>query len=1341
MKKMISGMLAVSLAAACLPAGLVQADSLTTINGYQSEIRVLMDACHDAGIPTDYEAASLEILNRYVSELSQKPVMAEYVTDACERIGRKTVTDLKAYLAGEKQAFSAVALQNEPVRLLGKDFVGTVLKDGETIQQPVFLNGAGHWKQIRKDLDFLERAGLNYVQSEVSMSEVLREPNPADNWEIVRQIEDTTIVSQSSDWSMRGSYSLCMKDENTDWRLNKLTMVHQKVAVEPSTKYNYLFYVKRKNVPNFWFSVKGKTLKDGCYIRLNQTGEDSSRVLYQGSYTTGADETELDISFVNELGADYIYIDAVALYKDGTTTNLIQNFSFENHTDTGFGINQNVIDEVRSFLEDAEAHHIKVDLLISTHNKPAFLSVLYPELEYSGYGFFSYDPLLETSRQMIKTYLTALMTGIKDCTALNSICLSNEPSFISAYEPERYNPAWREWLINKYQIIENLNDAYQSSYGDFAELDLSEIFTIGRYNAKHPMYADYKSFNEELFAGWHAWVASVVKAVIPDVLVHSKTLNYILGPEDIDPGVRSQMFNGANYELFAEFSDVNGCDSGGTLTTPQKQFIMDMHYDLFESIKKAPVVNSENHIVSENSHHAAQFVYSATWQGAVHGLGASSVWIWDNQYEYAKQENHFDALLQLKPEHLWKLSRATMDLNRLSAEVSALRNADAEVAILYSETARIYSESYLNSVYKAYKAVQNAGERVHFITDTNPEIPETVRLVIVPDAVCVPDGVLDTLAEFDGIKLVLGKQSLSKNEKNQNRDTAAVSQALSGAGVLASQTDGTKMTVPTQETLEYVIGTYVKRFGRTVSVTETDTGDIPSEVSWMSTQHNGKKLVNLCNYGTNPVALTVSGSERWKNLITGEVMKKTLVAEPNVPLLLEETNAAVTKRDGIATSKRLPVTPILKYRSGYKISWVNPDNAHIKKASVYRVDASGAETLVSDTFSTDANAVCSYHDNGTHNGAAYFKILLEFNNASPAAYVLGGVMNASLGGDWSATVNNRSDQTICYQYETGYTRNAHSGNYALSFAANFNSYDSSYVNIKAKNGSYSVEEGKSYRVSFWMQADHVSSLTIKPSILPEKRIIQRIADIDYFPEIRSDWRYYYYDTTAPETATVEGDFRIVFDEMANACTIDDVSIYEIGADGEPTGENLLPEGDFENLDAADCGSLSNLQIIKTDAGTRISWQEPANSNFSAVRLSVNGQQIGKLAKGVSSILLPGLESGDVVSCTPVDVYGIAGKEIQYAYLDYPVKFTKDGAPVAVLKAGENYGISSKMTSGTLYMAFFGADMRLLQVVCVGAETASELTVPQSNQEMYLKTFIWNDAQTPLENGRIWEIQS
>ena len=531
--------------------------------GYAQEIETLSVQCENNNITTDYERASYAIMQRFLQYMSDDAVNGtyvdlEYITNSLEEIYKVTKNDLTAYLNGTKEPKVASKYITDDVSISGKCFSGSVQTKGVTEEKPIFLTGLCGWDLVRRDTDFLSDIGLNLIQTNIKMGDVIADGDPVDDWEVIRTMDSPTVISQDNTTVNDAVYSLKITDSTQTWVLNQYTLVHQKVTVLPNTTYHYGLSAKRSYVTNTWFSIKGK---NGTYKKsLNANYTDTVWQNYDYTYTTGDNETELDFTIITECSAGALYIDSAFVKREGTNDNLLINPSFENRTSTSeYRIIQSSIDDLKSSLAGAEANNVLVDVLISTHNAPALVLGLHPELAYSGYGFFRYNPLLEKSKEIITTYVDALIPAIKDYRSLNSICLTNEPSFITAYEPNTYNPLWQSYLSDLYDgDISKLNAVYQTAYGSFSEIDISQI-NINKYNTCTPMYYDWKNFNDRTFGDWHAWLAAEIKRIAPNVRVHSKAIDYIGGP-DIARW-RSQTYNGINHEIFAEFSDLNGCDT------------------------------------------------------------------------------------------------------------------------------------------------------------------------------------------------------------------------------------------------------------------------------------------------------------------------------------------------------------------------------------------------------------------------------------------------------------------------------------------------------------------------------------------------------------------------------------------------------------------------------------------------------------------------------------------------------------------------------------------------------------------------------------------------------------
>lgn len=1365
----------------------------------KARLSSLIDRCEQAGLSVDYEKSALAILNYFDQDRNTLgAVDPDYLESSLENVYEEAKSNLELYLAGKKTPKTAPRYQTGTLRVQGGDYYGTVSDGENSWEQPVFLTGVGHWYDVRNELALFKSLGINHLQTEIKMSEVLTEPQAIDEWEIVHQLGDPTEAELSEAERQHGKKSLHMYAENNAWATNKLTAVHQTIPVQPNTTYTYAFRVKRNGAHVFWFSLHGRT-KD---IDLYQPGKDTKWVRYTGTYTTGADETQLDLTFVNESNAD-VYIDNVLLYE--TNENLVANPSFETAGNPYCHINYDQVNAYCSFLKEAEKNGITVDLLLAIHEEPSFLLRDHPELKYHGYGFFRYNPLLDGSKEFIREFVRGICGRAKNYESLVSICMSNEPSFISAYEPEQYNPAWQAYLEDIYQTPAAMSQAYGKTYQSFSECNLSENGTYGGYNNKNKMYLDYKHFNDRLFAGWYQWFRSEIQSYIPGMRVHSKMIQYMGGDDRFV--VRSQIHNGMNMETLTEATDLNGYDLGATIRTAYAYETCDLWNDYSRSVRLAPNVNSENHIVNGTSAENAQAIYSMLWQGALHGLSQTALWIWDNDCDRANRSGYADEMISLKPEHLWRLSCASKDLLRLSEEITAIRNAQPKVGILFSETARNYSDLHMSALMRAYQSAEYLGESIRILTDT---VCDTTGLdvIIVPEAEYVSDDVYRTLSGFSGSVLIYGRNSLTKDADGNSR--GAFLGAAENVQILDSAFSGLAIQTPTvwqlMSALRGILGE------QEVSIQNAQTGEIPVGISYQHTVLNGKKLVSICNYTENPIQLRVLGAESWRDRIQEESMGETVIAEPDIPLLLEEeepidqslspipgtasgeeqllriigaevraadggfilkTNreAAVwvdgsyagKTTDGVFTETGLangrtyeitlaaasdtqaagrfyktyvtptrrydqerdvyePVNPLMNvYWGNAKISWINPDTNLLQKASVYRGD-----TLLSDALSATPGKTVTYLSDYP-NPADIYRIVLEYSNGERREFSLSGGFDKTLGNTWRVMVNNRNNTEKMYSYRAYRTsEDVKSGSYALRLDTNYDrDYDGTYLYLENRT-SVSLSKGKTYRLGIWMKSRHASSVKCAVG-QNESWLIQRSGNMDGETVTNQDWRFYSVPITA--AADEEGALVRIFCDESGEFVLDDLTLYEVAADGNLTGRNLLTDGGFETADSA-CNEVQNVSATVQNGYLELSWSNP-EENFSGIEIRRNGRLAARLGTGAEAIRLPAAPEDELIGIRTFNACGIKSDGVFAEVKGKAIRLFADGAETDTLIPGKTYTLQAPDTAPDQYLASF-QNGRLLQGM--KAENGTAFTLPEGADRLSL--FRWNGMQ-PTGQPEVW----
>lgn len=414
----------------------------------------------------------------------------------------------------------------------------------------------------------------------------------------------------------------------------------------------------------------------------------------------------------------------------GYGTNIIQIeigpnslFPSENHVDKG------AIEELKRTLTRAQTAGVGVILLISPHYFPDWMLAKYPELKKRREGFLQYCIHAPESRELLQRYITIVVSELKDYPALHSICLSNEP--VNVEEPCEYAAKeWHEWLTARHGDVATLNRHWQTNYAAIADAPLPDPFLPP---PAPPIRIDYLRFNQEVFSNWHKMMADAVHAVAPDLPVHAKAMSWTMLNG-------SQARYGADAYLFGSWSQYNGNDSVNTYMFGSDEFaegwrLNAMSHDLQRSVREAPVLNSENHVINDRETRVvpARHIYSTLWQEAVHGQGATAIWVWERSYD--PNADTAGSILH-RPACVEAVGRLNCDLNRAAPEIVALQSASPQITILHGVTPAAWeAERFDDCTEKLYTALASKGVNIGFITERQLEdgiLPKT-RALLVPD--------------------------------------------------------------------------------------------------------------------------------------------------------------------------------------------------------------------------------------------------------------------------------------------------------------------------------------------------------------------------------------------------------------------------------------------------------------------------------------------------------------------------------------------------------------------------------------------------------------------------------
>lgn len=524
------------------------------------------------------------------------------------------------------------------------------------------------------------------------------------------------------------------------------------------------------------------------------------------------------------------------------------------------------IRQMQALLDRAKKAGVGVCLLISPHYMPDWFLTKHPDMRVHRDGFLPYCLHAPEGQEFLREFVRTLITPLKDYPALHSVCLSNEP--MNVEDPCAPGTSlWHEWLAKRHSTIDVLNARWHTSYRSFEEVPAPDL----RAGQTGVAGLDAVRWNQEFFAGWHRMLADAVHSVAPNLPVHAKAMTWtFLGGSEARFGVDAY--------LFGKLSQINGNDSVCWYGFGQGEFAQEwqgnaMAYDLQRSVLHAPVFNTENHIILDRDTRVvpAEHVRTALWQQAIHGQGASAIWVWERTFD---PKSDFSGSIMHRPACAEAVGIVNYDLNRVAPEVTALQSAAPQVLLLHSTSGLVWdSFRCTDCADKLYTALTFCGLRVGFVTERQLEdgVVPKAGVVLVPNVTHLSQAARSALASYRGrIVLVGGDGVLTRDEYD---------------GEAAAPTGADRLVYAYGKTTWRELLTELRQilptWGVAPDVAVTDAEGQPIwGVEWRCARMGGKLLVNVCNRQSQAVQVRVGAGTRWRDVLTGALVRGPITLKP-----------------------------------------------------------------------------------------------------------------------------------------------------------------------------------------------------------------------------------------------------------------------------------------------------------------------------------------------------------------------------------------------------------------------------------------------------------------------------
>lgn len=536
-----------------------------------------------------------------------------------------------------------------------------------------------------------------------------------------------------------------------------------------------------------------------------------------------------------------------------------------------------VVTDFLKLLDRCQKAGVAVNLLLSPHYFPQWAYEKWPELGGVDGGFIRFDIDAPQARQVEEAFLRGVIPMLKGHPALHSLCLSNEPIYLSAPKSPYNLRLWHDWLAARHGDIGRLNALYGTKYASFDEVPIHAANVL----TPSPELYDWVTFNNQRFANWHRWMADIIHSMAPEIPVHAKIMNL--------PFNRGTLTWGNDVEEFCDLSQIAGNDCSNNYEQSESSPYANQwrgesqYYDLLRSMRGQPVFNSENHIVSDRDWRPVPPMHmrNLVWEGALHGLGASTTWVWERSTD---PKSDFAGSIMYRPGLCDAHGRTALDLMRLAPEMVALQDSPARVAIVYSIASAVWNSNHLGDIGAAYEALTRCGEKVDFLTwrqlaarlGAPGEGSRYQAIVLAGVTNLEPEG-LEGLKKFAAQQ---GKQLIATTSGCLAADEYSRPRELAGLPLTVLQaTDNADLTGELRATL---------KFDWPVQVTVQSAQPAPV-VGWRWAHDGGRWLVDVCNYGRQPVQVQVAcpQAQRLTNLFTMQPVTGAITLQPMEPVLIE----------------------------------------------------------------------------------------------------------------------------------------------------------------------------------------------------------------------------------------------------------------------------------------------------------------------------------------------------------------------------------------------------------------------------------------------------------------------
>lgn len=539
--------------------------------------------------------------------------------------------------------------------------------------------------------------------------------------------------------------------------------------------------------------------------------------------------------------------------------------------------------------EEAAQDNINIAVHLSPHDTGAWAMQTWPDLSAKGF----IDIAHAGARELFQRHLNAVLPYLAQQKTVSMISLAEKPQF--RFDSEDVRKAFVAHIQQKYPDRQTLNQLWHSHLAKYDEI------TIWDAQAKEFQYQnlrayqfDWQSFQRGLIMEYFNTLKEAAYTLAPTLWKQVMTADTIFETGETRQSV--------DREALAQLMECSGCTT--TTQAASEMYALDypgqsVLYAVLKSFRPdIPLFSLETHIRIEGAEHPSAVITASLWEAVISGVNGVAL--------------APDSPVMNRPETVEAFVTASLSINRLAPVAAAFQQAPAEVAVLYSDSAKILDDGvpYLKSARFAYEGASFAGYRLRFISEKQLAQGEwtSLKVLIVPETPALTDAAFSAIEQYIdaggavirvGTPIPYNEHGFSRRTVLQNNKRTVLVRGLN---------------LPT-EYLHGMDGAINKGALPDIPRVVNKSGYPIEGVKSLYVEYDGGAYLYMLNVRKDAVTCRLNGKvQSGRDLILGREVRFPLYATPLDPMMirLDKTEENLSQTTAPETKKYVPAKETIK---------------------------------------------------------------------------------------------------------------------------------------------------------------------------------------------------------------------------------------------------------------------------------------------------------------------------------------------------------------------------------------------------------------------------------------------